>query len=55
MPDKIKDPLCEGCPWRMPEASKVYGKEPDRKLLAGSTESLVTKYGIFYVQKLSMD
>ena len=54
MVDKIENP-CDGCPWRMPETCKVCAKEPDRKLPDGSPEPLVTKYGIFYVTKLSMD
>ena len=54
MADKIENP-CEGCPWRMPETCKVCAKEPDRKLSDGSPEPLVTRYGIFYVTKLSMD
>ena len=54
MADKIENP-CEGCPWRMPETCKVCAKEPDRKLPDGSPEPLFTRYGIFYVTKLSMD
>ncbi len=47
---------CKNCPWRHPETCKVCQQDREKlELPDGNPKPDMTKYGLFYVTKLSMN
>ena len=46
---------CDKCPWEHPETCRICKQEEKLELPDGSPKPLMTKYGLFYVTKISMN
>jgi len=53
-----KEDSCISCPWKHPETCKACKQDQDKEKLDlpdGIPKPDMTKYGLFYVRKISMD